>query len=231
MKHILTGFFSFLFILSSIAQSEVLVQKRLFQNEPQYAFVTSLERSEIKDKDIDEMWEDYLDEFNSKPDFNKDLQMEVAEEVEIGDIASESITVYMRKTNVSGSQTEFVIWMQNKNGVFIGGESTSNVIPSARQWVLGFPISIKRKHITEQLEESQDDLEDLMDDKEDLTDDLEDARKEIEDLKQDIEKEEEKISEVEKKLPEVEADLKKKQIEVDKLKKELRDLEAIKSKS
>jgi len=237
-KILYTISFSVLFYCMTFAQSEVLVQKRLFKIEPQHAFTFSVERSDVKDKEIVKMWNSYLKNFNSKPDFDKDLQMEVAEEVQIEKISSDPLRIYMRKSNISDAQTEFVVWLQNSKGNFIGNESTDGDIRMAKQWVLEYGICIKRHQITERLEENQDDLESLVKDKEKLTEKLEDSQEEIEDLKKeieklkkDIEKEKENIDEVNEELPEVEAEIKKKQTEVDKFNRQLQELKALKERA
>jgi len=227
MKNYLLVLYFFLFSLSnSIAQSDVMIQDRLFKSQPQSAFVVSLERTGIKDKDMVKEWESYLKEFDSKVDFDKDAKMYVSEDAQVTAISNGPLQVFMRKNNLSDQQTEFSVWIKDANGNFVGSNASDAKESMASQWVLNYAINIKRNQIKELLDDMEDDLESITDDKEDLDDDIKSREEEIKDLREDIKDEEEKIKEAKKELPGVEEKLRAQTAEVEKLKRTLQELES-----
>ena len=227
VRIIIASIASLLFVTSTLAQSEVFIQKRLFKSEPKSSFVVSVERSDVKEKDIEDIWKDYVKNFDSKPDFDKDQNLSISEDVNLPELSSGGLHIFMRKNTLPEDQMEFAIWIKSANDGFIGGDHPK--VAFAKQWVLEYALNVKRYQITERLEEKVDDLEDLQDDREDLVDDIADSKKEIEKLRDDIEKEEKKIVEAENELPELESTLQEVQKRVNILKAQLKEVEARKA--
>jgi len=225
MKNYLLSFTLFLVFLSSVwSQSEVIIQKRIFKSDPQTAFVVSVEREGVKDKDIDKMWKSYLKNFDTKPDFDKESELSVAEEAMVSKISNGPLKIFMRKNNVSKVQTEFTIWIKDSNNQFVGSAASDANTDITSQWVLDYAICIKRHQKEEILEELEDDLKSLEKEKKKLDKEVKSAQKAIEKMRDKIEDEEKDIREAKEELPEVSRELSSKKMEVDLIRKELEQL-------
>lgn len=224
--HLITIYLLVFSFAMSMAQSDVIVQDRLFRTESHHAFVVSVERSGIKDKDIEKMWKSYLKNFDTKPKFDKDAKMYVAEDAQVSKISNAPLQVFMRKNNLSDAQTEFTVWLKDSNGNFVGSAASDAKKDMASQWVLNYAIYIKRNQVEELLDDKEDDLRSLEKEKEKLDKEIKSGEKEIEKLREDIEDEEKTIREAKEELPEVEKKLNTQRSEVEKLKRTMEELES-----
>jgi len=206
---------------SVFSQIEVLEQKRQFTSGLKTAFVFSAERQELKDGKIENAWEDYVEEYNGDLEFDKETKMYVAEETEIPSISQEPLHVFMRKSNISMGQTEFTIWLRQKDGSFLQTASSKTAAQAGKSWVTEFARKLIRMNLQEVLAEFEDELDDLADNKEDLEDDLKSAQESIEKYQKKIEDEKEEIEEIKNELPQLKIKVSAKQSEVDKVRSRL----------
>ena len=215
----------FLFLLTTsnsvFSQIEVLEQKRQFKSDLKTAFVFSAERQELKDKDIENAWEDYVEDYDGDLDFDKETKMFVAESTEINAISEVPLHVFMRMSNISKGQTELTIWLRQADGSFVETQTSQSKAEAGKSWVAEFARKLIRMNLEEVLEELEDELDDLVDDKEDLEDDLKSAQKSIEKYQEKIEDEKEEIQEIKKELPPLKIQVRSKQAEVDKVRSRL----------
>lgn len=206
---------------SVFSQIEVLEQKRQFTSGLKTAFVFSAERQELKDGEIEDAWEDYVEDYNGNLDFDKETKMYVAEETEISSISQNPLHVFMRMSNISKGQTEFAIWLRQNDGSFLQSESSKPNAQSAKSWVKEFARQLIRMNLEEVLDEMEDELDDLVDDKEDLEEDLKSAKENIEKYQKKIEDEKEEIEEITNELPQLKIKVSSKQAEVNNVRSRL----------